>query len=99
MDKEFQKLIGNVCAGFPTHDVQLSNIFDIRRFARMAHYAWIHDIGFHPDMFKEALKETELFKNLSDEALDIKSQELCRQADLVKSMFHAAFDLEHLSIK
>ena len=62
----------------------------------MVHYAWKHEIGFHPDMFKEALKNSELFQNLPDEELNLKSRELCCQADFAKSMFHAAFDLENL---
>ena len=64
----------------------------------MVHYAWKHDIGFHPEMFKKALKETELFRNLSDEVLNNKSAELCNQADFAKGILHATFDIEKLSI-
>ena len=64
----------------------------------MVHYAWKHNLGFHPDMFQEALKATELFKSLPEEEIDAKSDELCLQADFAKSMFHAAFDLDKLSI-
>lgn len=64
----------------------------------MVHYAWKQNIGFHPDMFKDSLKETELFQNLLEEVLDAKSAELCRQADFAKGILHAAFDLENLKI-
>ncbi len=98
MEEHLQELIHNVCNGFPTRDVEIINVFDQRRFARMAHYAWKHGIGFHPDMFMNALKETELFRNLSEKEIEAKAHELCNQADFAKSMFHAAFELENLSI-
>ena len=92
MDQELQNLIQLVCSSFTTYDVKVSHIFDLRRFARMAHYAWKHDIGFHREMFKNALKETELFGNLTDEELDEKSLDLCLQAEFAKGILHAAFD-------
>ncbi|MBD5263286.1 MAG: hypothetical protein HDS39_04345 [Bacteroides sp.] len=98
MDERLQELIFAVCNGFPTRDVSVSQVFDQQRFARMVHYAWKHNLGFHPDMFQEALKATELFKSLPEEEIDAKSDELCLQADFAKSMFHAAFDLDKLSI-
>lgn len=98
MDQELQNLIQRLCLGFPTHDVNVSQIFDMRRFARMVHYAWKNEIGFHPEMFKNALKETDLFGNLSEEVLDAKSAQLCHQSDLAKGVLHAAFDIEKLSI-
>ena len=98
MDQELQELIQRVCSGFPTHDVNVIQIFDMRRFARMVYYAWKHDIGFHPEMFKTALKGTELFGNFSEEALDAKSAKLCHQADFAKGILHAAFDIENLPI-
>lgn len=98
MDEKLQELIFALCGGFPTHDVCVSQVFDQRRFARMAHYAWKHNIGFHPDMFQEALKATELFKSLPEEEIYKKANQLYLQADFAKSMFHAAFDLEKLSI-
>ncbi len=49
-------------------------------------------------MFMNALKETELFRNLSEKEIEAKAHELCNQADFAKSMFHAAFELENLSI-
>lgn len=98
MEKHLQKLIHNVCNGFPTRDVEIINVFDQRRFALMAHYAWKQGIGFHPDMFMDALKETELFKSLSEKEIEAKAHKLCNQADFAKSMFHAAFELENLSI-
>lgn len=98
MDEKLQELIFAVCDGFPTRDVCVSHICDQRRLARMAYYAWKNEIGFHPDMFQEALKATELFKSLPEEEIDSKSNELCLQADFAKSMFHAAFDLENLSV-
>lgn len=98
MDEKLKKLILNVCQGFPTQDVVVSNTFDARRFARLVHYAWTHDIGFHPDMFKEALQTAKVFSSLSDEELEDKARTLCLQADFAKEMFHAAFDLEKLSI-
>lgn len=72
MDKKLQELIFAVCDGFPTRDVSVSQVFDQRRFAIMAHYAWKHNLGFHPDMFQEALKATELFKSLPEEDLEKK---------------------------
>ena len=69
MDETLQELIQNVCSGFPSFDVSVSNLFDQRRFARMAHYAWKHEIGFHPDMFKNALMNTNLFQTLPENAL------------------------------
>ena len=98
MDKKLQELIFAVCDGFPTRDVSVSHVFDQRRFAIMAHYAWKHNLGFHPDMFQEALKATELFKSLPEEDLEKKANQLCIRADFAKSMFHAAFELEKLSI-
>ena len=59
---------------------------------------WKQGIGFHPDMFMNALKETELFKGLSEKEIETKAHELCNKADFAKSMFHAAFELENLSI-
>jgi len=96
MDEKLKEYIYKVCSGFTTQDVRVSHIFDQRRFAKMAHYAWKHEIGFHPDMFKEALLSVELFKHLSDAELDTKSSELCHQADFAKAMFHAAFDFGNL---
>ncbi len=98
MDEKLQKLLYAVCSGFPTRDVRVCNIFDQRRLVRMAHYAWKNNIGFHPDMFKCAMKNIELFQSLSEEELDSKAEYLCLQADSAKSVFHVAFDLEHLSI-
>lgn len=98
MDEKLQGLIHEVCSGFPTHDVNLSQVFDLRRFARMTHYAWKNNIGFHPEMFTEALKEADMFKNLNEDELESKAYELCCQADFAKSMFHAAFDIENLSL-
>lgn len=49
-------------------------------------------------MFMNALKETELFKGLSEKEIETKAHELCNKADFAKSMFHAAFELENLSI-
>lgn len=98
MEEKLQELIRNVCSGFTTFDVKVSHIFDVRRFAIVAHYAWKHNIGFHPDMFKTALKSTKLFQTLPDEDIEAKAYELCRQADFAKSIFHAAFELENLSI-
>lgn len=76
----------------------VSNVFDQRKFARMAHYAWKHEIGFHPDMFRDALKNTDIFQSLPENEIEAKAHELCRQADFAKSVFHAAFDLENLTI-
>ena len=76
----------------------VSNVFDLRRFAKMAHYAWKHEIGFHPDMFKDALMKTELFHSLPEQEIETRADELCHQADFAKSIFHAAFDLENLTI-
>ncbi len=98
MNENLQALIQNVCSGFPTYDVGVSNVFDQRRFVRMVHYAWKHEIGFHPDMFKNALMKTDLFHSLSENEIETKASELCLQADFAKSMFHAAFDLENLTI-
>lgn len=98
MDETLQDLIQKVCFGFPTYDVGVSNVFDLRRFAKMAHYAWKYEIGFNPDMFKDALMNTELFHSLPEQEIEEKAYELCRQADFAKSMFHAAFDLENLKI-
>ena len=98
MDETLQELIQKVCSGFPTHDVGVSNVFDQRRFAKMAHFAWKHAIGFHPDMFKKALMNTELFHSLQEHEIETKAHELCQQADFARSMFHAAFDLENLTI-
>ncbi|MCC8071269.1 MAG: hypothetical protein LIO90_05650 [Bacteroidales bacterium] len=98
MDNTLQNLIVDVCQGFPTQDVGVSNINDAKRLARMAHYAWKHEIGFHPDMFNEALRGSAVFANLSDEDLEDKARELCHQADFAKLMFHAAFDLEGLTL-
>ena len=98
LEEHLQELINNVCGGFPTRDVEIINVFDQRRFARLVHYAWKQGIGFHPDMFMNALKETELFKGLSEKEIETKAHELCNKADFAKSMFHAAFELENLSI-
>ena len=98
MDETFKELIQEVCSGFPTYDVGVSNVFDQRRFAKMVHYAWKQGIGFHPDMFKNALMTTELFHSLQEHEIETKADELCQQADFAKSMFHAAFDLENLTI-
>ncbi len=98
MDETLQELIYKVCSEFPTLDVEVCNIFDQRRFARMTHYAWKNGIGFHPDMFKNALKHSNLFQGLCEEELDEKSSQLCHQADFAKNMLHATFDLEHLTI-
>ena len=98
MDEKLQDLIHEVCSGFQTHDVNVSQVFDLRRFARMTHYAWKNNIGFHPDMFTEALKETVLFKSLNEDELESKANELCCQADFAKSMFHVAFEIEKLSL-
>lgn len=98
MDETLQELIQNVCSGFPTYDVGVSNVFDQRRLAKMAHYAWKHGIGFHPNMFKNALMKTELFQSLQEYEIETKADELCHQANFAKSMFHAAFDLENLKI-
>lgn len=98
MDSTLQKLIADVCQGFPTQDVGVSQIFDARRFALMVHYAWKHEIGFHPDMFEETLRGSDVFSNLSDEELEMKACEVCHQADFAKLMFHAAFDLEGLTL-
>lgn len=49
-------------------------------------------------MFKNALKEVELFQSLSDDDLNAKSAELCHYADFAKSIFKAAFDLEKLTL-
>ncbi|WP_300906032.1 hypothetical protein [uncultured Bacteroides sp.] len=98
MDETLQELIQKVCSGFPSYDVGVSNVFDLRRFAKMAHYAWKHEIGFHPEMFKEALMNTDQFHSLSENEIEAKADELCQQADFAKSMFHAAFDLENLTI-
>ncbi len=84
MEEHLQELINNVCGGFPTRDVEIINVFDQRRFARMVHYAWKQGIGFHPDMFMNEI--------------ETKAHELCNKADFAKSMFHAAFELENLSI-
>ncbi len=96
--KKLQELIQDVCNGFPTQDVEIINVFDQRRFAQMAHYAWKQGIGFHPDMFKEALMNTDLFRSLPENEIEAKADELCQQADFAKSMFHAAFDLDNLTI-
>lgn len=98
MEKHLQELIHEVCESLPTRDVEITNVFDLRRFAQMAHYAWKQEIGFHPDMFTNALKATELFKNLPEEDIKAKALKLCSKADFAKSMFHAAFDLVKLSI-
>lgn len=98
MDETLQELIQKVCSGFPTYDVGVSNVFDQRRFAKMVYYAWKHAIGFHSDMFKNALMNTELFHSLPEHEIEAKADELCQQADFAKSMFHAAFDLENLTI-
>ncbi|MDE6650126.1 MAG: hypothetical protein K2K45_09385 [Muribaculaceae bacterium] len=98
MDETLKELIQKVCSGFPTNDVVVSNVFDQRRFAKMAHYAWKHEIGFHPDMFKDTLMKTELFQSLTEQEIEARADELCQQADFAKSIFHAAFDLENLSI-
>lgn len=98
MEEKLKELIFKVCAGFPTRDVCICNISDQKRFARMSHYAWKYELGFHPDMFKEALSSLDKFKCLSGDELDTKANELCKEADFAKSMFHAAFDLEKLSI-
>lgn len=98
MDEILQELISRVCEGFPSRDVIISNVSDQKRLAVMSHYAWKHKIGFHPDMFRDALKSTSMFKCLKEEELDSKANELCNQADFAKSLFHAAFDLEKLSI-
>lgn len=99
MDSRLQELILDVCHGFPSRDVSVSHIFDFRRFAKMVHYAWKNEIGFHPDMFKDALRSDNLFNSLSEEELEAKASELCSQADFAKTIFHAAFDLEKLTIK
>lgn len=98
MNEDLQKLIHRVCSSFPTQDVEISNVFDLRRFAHMVHYAWKNEIGFNPAMFKDALKNTENFQSLSEEELDVKSSQLCRQADFAKALLHASFELEHLKI-
>ena len=98
MDETLQELIQKVCSEFPTYDVGVSNVFDLRRFAKMAHYAWKQGIGFHPDMFKNALMNTEVFHYLQEHEIETKAHELCQQADFAKSVFHAAFDLENLTI-
>lgn len=98
MEDKLQDLIFKVCEGLTSLDVSIYHIFDQRRFARMAHFAWKNGIGFHPEMFKIALKKIEKFNCLTDEEIEQKSHELCTQADLTKSMFHAAFDLEGLTI-
>ena len=66
-------------------------MFDQRGFARMAHYAWKNEIGFHPDMFKEVLINTDMFRYLSENEIKAKANEICRQADYAKAMYHAAF--------
>lgn len=99
MEEHLQSLIRELCSNFTSQDVRISsNVFDLRRLAKLAHYAWIHDLCFHPDMFKNALKEVELFQSLSDDELNAKSVELCHHADFAKSIFKAAFDLEKLTI-
>lgn len=98
MEEQLQSLIRELCSNLTSQDVRISNVFDLRRFAKLTHYAWIHDLGFHPDMFKDALKEVELFQSLSDEELNAKSAKLCHYADFAKSMFKAAFDLEKLTL-
>lgn len=99
MEEQLQSLIRELCSNFTSQDVRISsNVFDLRRFAKLTHYAWIHDLGFHPDMFKNALKEVELFQSLSDDDLNAKSAELCHYADFAKSIFKAAFDLEKLTL-
>lgn len=98
MDKTLKELIQKVCFGLNTFDVSVSNVFDQRKFATMAHYAWKHEIGFHPDMFKIALMNTDLFHSLSENEIEATANKLCHQADFAKSMFHAAFDLENLTI-
>ena len=98
MNDNLKKLIQDLCAGFPTQDVCVSNVFDQRRFARMVHYAWKQDKNFNQEVFKNVLKETELFKNLSDEELEKKSEVLCHYANFAKSMVYTAFNLEKLPI-
>lgn len=98
MNETLHELIQKVCSGFSTYDVGVSNVFDQRRFAKMAHYAWKHAIGFHPDIFKTALMNTELFQSIPEHEIEAKAEELCLQADFAKSMFHAAFDIENLTI-
>ncbi len=98
MDETLKELIQKVCSGFPSFDVSVSNHFDQRRFVRMAHYAWKHEIGFHPDMFKNALMNTNLFQTLPENEIEAMATELCHKADFAKSMFHMAFDLEKLTI-
>jgi len=49
-------------------------------------------------MFKDALMNTDQFHSLSENEIEAKADELCQQADFAKSMFHAAFDLENLTI-
>ncbi|MGN0224256.1 MAG: hypothetical protein ACI4AM_09580 [Muribaculaceae bacterium] len=99
MDQELQKLIFFFCEGLPTREVDIYNSFDLKRFARVIHCAWKHKIGFHPDMFKNALKEVEVFQPLSDEELTAKSMKLCEQADFAKSMYQLIRDEEITSTK
>lgn len=96
MNQELQNLIQRLCSGLLTHDVSISQIFDLRRFAQMTHYAWKHEVGFHPDMFKKSLKETKLFRDLSDEVLDEKSVALCRQADFALNILRLTSDIDSL---
>lgn len=98
MDKKLQDLIFALCDGFSSTDVIVSHICDQRRLARLVHYAWKQEIGFNPDMFKEALTRTNNFQNLSNEELDTKANDLCKQADFGKSLLYATFDLEKLTI-
>ena len=99
MDDKLQELIFEVSSHLTPGDLKISHIFDLRRFAKMAHYAWINEIGFHPSMFKESLKKAELFSSIPEDTLEDMALQLCIQADFAKSMFHAAFDIEKLPIK
>ena len=98
MEETLQNLILELCLQFPYRDVNITNIFDQRRFVKVVHYAWKYEIGFHPYLFKTALEATELFGSLPENEIEQASRELCIKADFVKSMFHSAFDLENLSI-
>ncbi len=98
MDGKLQELIYEVCNGFPSRDVKISQIFDQRRFVRMVHYAWKNNLSFNTEDFKETLKVVDKFKNLSEENLETKAIELCDQAEFAKLMFYTAFELENLSI-
>lgn len=93
MDQKLLEMTQAVCSGFTTRDVNVYQILlNLHEFQRMVYYAWKLNVGFNPFMFKNALKRTKIFQDLSEEELDEKSSELCYLANFAESMFHAAFE-------